>query len=189
MKGLLKIIIPILLVCGIILFHPTKAQTAIKEGDIVFQISKSRQSFLIQYATVSPMSHCGIIVEKNKQLYVLEASNVVKLTPYKQWVKNGRFGIVEIYRVTSDSVKINYSKYLDKPYDLAFKFGNNKWYCSELVYDIYQNQLRIKLCKPKQIKEYNTFGLISKIKQRGMKLNQYVVSPKDLLDSKFLHKI
>ena len=32
-----------------------------KEGDIVFQISKSEQSPLIQYATGSPWTHCGIV--------------------------------------------------------------------------------------------------------------------------------
>ena len=37
-----------------------------KEGDIVFIISKSEQSPLIQYATRSLWSHCGIVVYKNK---------------------------------------------------------------------------------------------------------------------------
>ena len=59
--------------------------TSYKEGDIVFQMSTSRQSPLIQYATASPWSHCGIVVEKNNQLYVLEASSTVKLTPIKEW--------------------------------------------------------------------------------------------------------
>jgi hypothetical protein len=45
----------------------------LKEGDIIFHTSKSKQSPLIQYATMSTLSHCGIIVEKKGDLYVLEA--------------------------------------------------------------------------------------------------------------------
>lgn len=52
-----------------------------KEGDLVFQQSQSRQSSLIQKATGSKWTHCGIIIEKDGGLYVLEASKTVQLTP------------------------------------------------------------------------------------------------------------
>lgn len=39
-----------------------------KEGDILWQMSKSKQSPLIQLAALSPWSHCGAVVEKNKKL-------------------------------------------------------------------------------------------------------------------------
>lgn len=73
----------------------TACSNTLKEGDIVFQMSKSKQSPLVQYATGSPWSHCGIIIEKDNKLYVLEASNVVKLTPFQKWKERGRFGIVK----------------------------------------------------------------------------------------------
>ena len=152
-----------------------------KEGDIVFQTSKSRQSPLIQYATLSPWSHCGIIVEKKGQFYVLEASNVVKLTPVEGWCKRGKFGYVKKVRILDKDVKINYSKYLGKSYDLQFKFNNGKYYCSELVYEIYKDQLGIELCKPKPIKSYNILGIKDKIHARGMNENQLVVAPCDLI--------
>lgn len=152
-----------------------------KEGDIVFQISKSKQSPLIQYATGSSWSHCGIIVFKDNSPYVLEASNRVKLTPVHEWIAKGRFHIFKTRRVFDKPIKINYASYLGKPYDLAFSFNNNKMYCSELVYDIYLKQFNTQLAKPKKIKEYNIFGLKTKMKERGMNENQLVIAPSDLL--------
>lgn len=153
-----------------------------KEGDILFQVSKSRQSPLIQKATGSKWSHCGVVVEKNKQTYVLEASKVVRLTPLQQWIKQGKDEDVKKVRVKKEPVKIKYNKYLGKPYDLAFKFDNGKWYCSELVYDIYKSQLGIELCQPKQLRQYKIDGMENVIKKRGMSLDQLVVAPCDLLD-------
>ncbi len=152
-----------------------------KEGDIVFQISKSEQSPLIQYATGSPWSHCGIVVEKGGRFYVLEASNVVKLTPVEDWCKRGRFSSVRKRRVLDRDVKVRYSKYLGKPYDLAFRFDNGKYYCSELVWLIYKEQFGIELCKPRKIKEYNLLGIRKRLVRRGMDENQLVVAPADLL--------
>ena len=117
-----------------------------KEGDIVFQISKSEQSPLIQYATGSPWSHCGIIVFRN------------------------------------DRPRIRYRKYLGQPYDLAFKFNNGRMYCSELVYEIYKNQLGIELCKPRKISSYRMLGLGKVMKRRHMDSWQLVVAPSDLLE-------
>lgn len=152
-----------------------------KEGDIVFQISKSEQSPLIQYATGSPWSHCGIVVKKDGQFFVLEASNVVKLTPIDSWIKRGRFSSVKKRRVLDRDVKVRYSKYLGKPYDLAFKFNNGKYYCSELVWLIYKEQFGVELCKPRKIKEYNLVGIRKHLIRRGMNENQLVVAPCDLL--------
>lgn len=155
--------------------------TSYKEGDIVFQMSTSSQSPLIQYATASPWSHCGIVVEKNKQLYVLEASSTVKLTPIKEWTARGRLHKVKKVRVIEQPVKVRYKQYLGIPYDLAFKFNNGKYYCSELVWEIYKKQFGIELCKPRKISEYNIAGLKDKMKKRGMSPDQLVVAPSDLI--------
>lgn len=85
-------------------------------------------------------------------------------------------------RVLKKPVKIKYEKYLGKPYDLAFKFNNGKWYCSELVYDIYKSQLGIELCQPRKISSYKIDGLEHVLKKRGMNRDQLVVAPCDLLN-------
>ncbi len=159
----------------------SKDSKDLKEGDIVFQISKSTQSPFVQLATSSPWSHCGIVVFKNDKPYVLEASNVVKLTELQTWIHRGRGGKWRSRRVLKDCPKIQYRKYLGHPYDLAFKFDNGKMYCSELVYVIYKDQLGIVLCKPRKISSYHTFGLEKMMKKRNINLDQEVVAPCDLL--------
>ena len=165
------------------------ATSALKEGDIVFQTSKSAQSKYIMLATKSQWSHCGIIVEKSDGLYVLEAISTVSLTPYQQWVDRGRGKRVSVKRYTEEPIKIKYSKYLGKPYDLAFKFGNSKWYCSELVYDIYKRQLGVELCEPRPVSDYVISGLDKILTKRGIDKNQLVVAPSDLYGSKRTHHV
>ena len=82
---------------------------------------------------------------------MLEASNVVKLTPYKQWVGKGKAKLCWKKRVFKKNVKIRYAKYLGKKYDLAFSLNNDKYYCSELVYDIYKRQFNYEICKPVKV--------------------------------------
>lgn len=78
------------IVCG---EHRASDVDHLKEGDIVFRVSDSRQSPLVALATLSPWTHCGIVVEKNNSLYVLEAVSTVKLTPIKRWMSWGKFGV------------------------------------------------------------------------------------------------
>ena len=160
-----------------------------KEGDIVFQVSKSRQSPLIQQATDSKWSHCGIIVYKNGKPYVLEASNVVKLTDLDAFCKRGKGGKTKVMRYTNDSIKVKYKKYLGTPYDTQFRFDNGRYYCSELVYLIYKEQLGVELCKPKPLSEYNTSGLEKEMKRRGISSKSLFVAPSDLIDSPLLHNL
>ncbi len=162
------------------------ATSALKEGDIVFQTSKSAQSKYIILATQSQWSHCGIIIEKADGLYVLEAINTVSLTPYQQWVERGRGKRVGMKRYTEEPVKIKYGKYLGKSYDLAFKFGNSKWYCSELVYDVYKRQLGVELCEPRPVSDYVISGMDKVLSKRGISKSQLVVAPSDLYESELL---
>ena len=152
----------------------------LKEGDVVFQMSKSNQAKYIEEATISPWGHCGIIIKENNKLYVLEASKTVRLTPLRKWINKGKQRKIDVRRFTDKEIHIDYSDYIGKPYDTEFKFNNGKWYCSELVYDIYKNQLGIKICNPKRVNEYNIGRLKNILKQRNINENQYVVTPSNI---------
>jgi hypothetical protein len=99
-----------------------------KEGDIIFQTSQSKQSPLIAYATMSNKTHCGIIVEKDSKIYVLETLGTIKLTPIQTFIDRGLFKKYWVKRYTDNELKVNYEKYLGIKYDLAFKFNNEKYY-------------------------------------------------------------
>lgn len=187
MKRLLFFFCIIVILC-LVAFNSYSKPNAeeLKEGDIVFQTSTSQQAPLIIAATHSPWSHCGIIIEKADGLYVLEAISTVKLTPYDQWAKRGKGGIVKVKRYTEEPLKLKYSSYLGKRYDTAFKFGNNSWYCSELVYDIYKQQFGVELCNPRPVRAYNITGAEKVLKKRGISKDQLVVAPSDLFDSERL---
>ncbi|MCR4853928.1 MAG: hypothetical protein K5893_10105 [Prevotella sp.] len=153
-----------------------------KEGDVVFIVSKSAQSKYIQYATSSIWSHCGIVVYKEGKPYVLEASNVVKLTPLHTFLKKGRWGMNCTRRVFNKPIKINYKQYLGIPYDSKFSWNHNRYYCSELVWVIYKQQFGKELCKPKPMSKYRTFGLSGILKKRGISKNSLFVAPSDILE-------
>jgi hypothetical protein len=165
----------------------------VQEGDVIFQTTQSRQSPLIQLATRSKISHCGIVVMKNGKPYVLETLNTLKLTPLNKFVARGKGGRYWLKRSDKENIKIKYDHYLGKSYDVAFRLNNDIYYCSELVYDIYKNQLGIELCKPKQVGDYLILGtdkldkIENTMQRRGITKEQYAVAPVDVFESEYLH--
>jgi hypothetical protein len=203
MKKIL-IVIGILLVAAAIpfrswLLEPLSAQDApitdVREGDVIFQTSQSRQSPLIQIGTRSHITHCGIVVIKDGKPYVLETLKTLVLTPLDKFIARGKDGKYWLKRSDRENIKIKYAHYLGKPYDSAFSFDNNIYYCSELVYDIYKNQLGIELCKPRQVQDYlilctDKLPVIKReMARRGITAEQYAVAPVDIFESKYLNSV
>lgn len=138
---------------------------------------------------MSALSHCGIIIEKGNGLYVLEATGKLKLTPLQEFINRGKGKQWWAKRVIDKPIKVKYSHLLGRRYDTSFKPDNNLFYCSELIYHIYQTQFGIELCKYKKVSDYHLTGLKKKLMQRGINLNQKVVAPIDIYNSKKAHSI
>ena len=173
----------------------TGAVKNVKEGDVIFQTSQSEQSPLIQIGTRSMITHCGIVVMKGGKPYVLETQRTIVLTPFDKFIARGVDSKYWLKRSNKENIKIKYKSYLGKPYDLAFRFDNDKYYCSELIYDIYKNQLGIELCKPKKVSDYLILWTdkLPKIemamKKRGLTKEQYAVAPVDIFNSEHLNGV
>lgn len=176
----------------------------LKEGDIIFQISLSAQSIAIQKATHSIYSHCGLLYRENGKWMVFEAVSPVKLTPLDQWVAKGEMGHFAVKRL-KDASKILTPKVLGqmktvgqsfngKLYDLAFEWSDDKIYCSELVWKVYQRGAGIELCPLQQLKDFDLQdgNVREKLKERygdQIPLEETVVAPQAIFQSSLLETV
>lgn len=184
-----------------LLFNTITASAAIEDGDLIFQTSLSRQSKAIQLATHSKYSHCGIIYKINNNLYVFEAIQPVKLTPLKEWIKRGQGGHYVIKRlknakqVLSPAVIAKMKKageaFSGKNYDLTFEWSDDKIYCSELIWKIYQRGAGVEIGKVQKLSEFDLSAPeIKKImKERygnNVPFQEKVISPAAIFESNLL---
>ena len=114
----------------------------IQKGDILFQsLPKNPLVIAIEGATNSPYSHCGIVVERAGEWYVLEAIGPVKETPLADWIDQGRGNKFWAYRMDESlqpqipDILFNARKEAGKGYDILYRFDNDEIYCSELIYN------------------------------------------------------
>jgi hypothetical protein len=180
---------------------------AIQDGDIIFQTSQSGQSKAIQQATHSPYSHCGLIFGlgygSGMRYYVLEAVQPVKWTSLDAWIAHGQGGHYTIKRLHSDPVlppsmftelRIAGEKYLGRPYDMYFGWGDDRIYCSELVWKVYHQVTGLEIGKLQQLKDFDLSGeaVQKKLKERygnHLPLRDTVISPASIFDSELLETV
>ncbi len=173
----------------------------IKNGDLIFQTSLSRQSKAIQLATNSKYSHCGIIYSENGQFHVFEAIQPVKTTPLDKWIARGKDGHYVIKRLknadqvltveTLQKMKHEGEKFMGKNYDLTFEWSDHKIYCSELIWKIYQRATGIEIGKLQKLSDFDlTHETVkNKMKERyGNKIpmDETVISPASIYESNLL---
>ncbi|KGE15877.1 YiiX family permuted papain-like enzyme [Sphingobacterium deserti] len=175
-----------------------------QSGDIIFQTSLSGQSKAIMLATESPYSHCGIIWRENNELYVWEAVQSVKKTPFKEWIAQGKNKAFQVKRLrNADALlpqaafaKLNeeLKQHEGKPYDTAFEWSVEKVYCSELVYKVYERAIGLKIGKLQKMKELNLGNstVQSQLKKRyGSRIpfDMLVITPAAIYQSELLMDI
>lgn len=189
--------------CVLLLFAGCYSYTG-NDGDIIFQTSLSDQSKAVQAATHSPYSHMGIVYLKNGKPFVFEASKTVKLTPLNEWVKRGKSSKYVVKRIiNSDSVfsdanlvkmKIAGDKFAGKPYDLYFEWNDDHIYCSELVWKIFKNAIGIEIVELNKLKAFDLSNhevkkIIAKRYGNDIPLNEVVISPESMFNSKLLKTV
>lgn len=169
-----------------------------KTGDIVFQSYTGSQGFAIQLATGSVYNHCGVVIVKNGKPYIFEAVEPVKFTSVEEWAKRGNEGKYVVKRIVGADSLINKSveqkmlawaeKQNGKHYDIFFEWGDEKLYCSELVWKIYGECTGIELGKPKALKEYKLDNPVVqlKLKERygkSIPYDQKMIAPSDIFSN------
>jgi hypothetical protein len=116
------------------------------EGDIVFQsLPSSPLANAIEGATHSPWSHCGIVARDEQGAWVVyEALNGVEATPLHQFLLRSRDNAYAVYRLR-DEQRRHVPAMLDevraclgRPYDVRYRWDDEKIYCTELIYKAYE---------------------------------------------------
>jgi uncharacterized protein YycO len=176
-------------------------QGEIKNGDLIFQTSLSGQSKAIQLATKSKYSHCGLIYKDGNDVYVFEAVQPVKRTPLDKWIARGQDGNYVIKRLknadqiltsaTLQKMKQVGDNFIGKNYDLTFEWSDDKIYCSELIWKIYQRATGIEIGKLEKLSDFDLTNeaVKQKMKERyGDKIptDEIVISPAAIFDSELL---
>ena len=174
---------------------------ALQNGDIIFQTSTSSQSKAIQAATNSKYSHCGIIYKEGNEFYVFEAIQPVKRTPLDEWIARGQDGKYVIKRLenadqvltpgTLAKMKKVGEQFKGKNYDLTFEWSDDKIYCSELIWKIYQRATGIEIGKLEKLSDFDLTNdaVKKKMKERygnNIPTEEIVISPAAIFDSKLL---
>jgi uncharacterized protein YycO len=170
----------------------------IQNGDLIFHTSTSGQSLAIQIASNSKYSHVGMIYQDGGKDYVLEAVQPVKLTPLTQFINRGENKHYVVKRLKNSDefltpegitkMKTIGKKYLNKNYDLKFEWSDDKIYCSELVWKIYDQAFGIKIGILQQIKDFDLSDPVvkAKAKQRygnNIPLEELIITPDRMFQS------
>ncbi|TGL35800.1 YiiX family permuted papain-like enzyme [Leptospira perdikensis] len=168
------------------------------EGDIIFHESLSEQATAIKLATKSRYTHVGIIFKYGNTYKVLEAVEPVKLTDLNSFIHRGTKDHYVIKRIhnskqilnpeTVHKMKDYGNSLLGKHYDIYFEWSDDRIYCTELVWKLYDQFTGIRIGNLKTLKD---FDISSKPVQTLMKkrygnqipYSEPVISPVDMFDS------
>lgn len=127
----------------------------LRDGDIIFQRSRSAQGAAIELATGSTYTHMGIVLYMRGRPFVLEAVGPVRLTPLHAFTERGIDGEYVVKRLRDAATRLTpevrarirsvAERYVGRPYDGRFEWSDERIYCSELVYKVYEQGAGIRI--------------------------------------------
>jgi hypothetical protein len=185
----------------LVLSGRTAAAGQLRDGDIIFQSSRSGQSLAVQLATHSPYSHVGIVFMRDGKPFVYEAVATVRYTPLESWRKHGDGGRYVVKRLRTPlsaaqiaSLRQAASPFEGKPYDLYFEWSGDRIYCSELVWKMYDQALGVHLGELQKLREFDMSSDVvrAKVRERygeNVPLDEPVISPARLFASPLLIEV
>jgi hypothetical protein len=175
-----------------------------RNGDLVFQTSKSQLGPALEIATGSVITHVGVIFIDSDTVFVYEAVGPVRRVPLERWIGLGVERMFCVKRLknadevlTPDALKKMedvYSKLEGRDYDVRFEWSDDRLYCSELVYKMYKKGADIELGR---IEKFGGLKLDDPLVQfwinmyfpEGPNLDEEVVSPVSIFNDTLLVSI
>ncbi len=128
-------------------------RSELQEGDILFQdldcgAACDAIEKVTQGANGLNFSHCGIVVNVDGAMKVVEAYGSVQAVAVDEFMERSKdphgYPKVVVGRVQEEDKELAAKsasaakQYIGKPYDKEFKMGDGKYYCSELMYEVYK---------------------------------------------------
>ena len=130
------------------------------------------------------------------------AASMVKYTKLETWINKGinnHYLVKRLKGVIMDEKKIGKlreiaNEFLGKQYDSLFNWSDEKLYCSELVWKIYQKGLNIGLGTPKKIKEFDlkhpeVKNKLFEVYGLRVPLEEMAINPGQISESDNLYKV
>ncbi len=189
------------LMCGL-LWARQPAPFLLQEGDIVFSGSAAGQGAALRAATASRFTHCGVVFEKDGRFMVLEAVQPVRVTTLTAFIARSDPDAFTARRLKSAVDPAAWRKarawaaaQIGRDYDATFRWDDQRFYCSELVWKIYQ-RCGVELCPPRRFRDYQLhhpevqeiitrrYGSID-----ALPADEKVVAPSDLAASPLLGEV
>lgn len=179
------------------LWWPTP-ESRLHEGDIVMRGTGPGVAAL----TFSKWTHCGVLAKEDGEWVVYEANQSVRKTPLPEW--KYRHHVPYIFRVLRMKEPLSdeqqqalfgyVKKQMGRSYDNAYRWSDEKQYCSELVWKAY-HAAGIELSAPRCADTFLAFDLLPQkkvdaiMKQRGILPKEPMVPPCDLANSSLLKRV
>jgi uncharacterized protein YycO len=170
----------------------------LQDGDIIFHTSRSSQSEALRRAMNSPYTHMGIIFIEDDAPVVYEAVGPVKRTPLEEWVGRGEEGHFVVKRwsgagrhLDEDAVarlKAAGAEYAGRSYDPYFEWSDDRIYCSELVWKMYESALGVEIGTLQTFADFDLSDpvVVKKLRERfpdQVPLDEVVISPASMFES------
>lgn len=175
------------------LWWPT-SEKHFREGDIVMRGT----GLGVLMATGSIWTHCGILHQENGQWFVYEANQGVQRTPWCKWKTHEFPYFTRVLRPkrplsTEQSNRvISYCRHAQGcRYDKSYRWSDDRYYCSELVWKAYNNA-GIQLSQPRTGQTFLAYYLPpirKRMIQKGVLPNEPMVPPCDLIRSRQLKRV
>jgi uncharacterized protein YycO len=197
MKVIYLIVISILISLSSIFGKPLDT-SVLEDGDIIFHESISEQATAIKLATKSRYTHVGIIFRYGNDFKVLEAIEPVKITNLNSFISRGTNNHFIIKRIKNSReiltpivisrMKKNGNTLIGKHYDFYFEWSNDRIYCTELVWKLYNKFTGLKIGELKTLKNFDISSMtVQKLMKKrygnNIPYSEPVISPVDMLNS------
>jgi hypothetical protein len=170
-----------------------------REGDIFFQaFPHNALTDAIEGVTQSPRSHCGILHKHPEGWVIIEAVEPVRETPLADWIRRGREGKFEVFRLKAPyrekipAMIAAARSYLGRPYDLRYRMDDEKIYCSELVYKAFRDAGGGELGRLQKLGEMNWKpheAFIRQLEGGELPLEREMITPRAVSEAPQLEKV